>query len=90
MTATEAKKLTDQALRGDSELVKPWLESALKAVRAEANSGRSNCELPKPPAGVFHNLYSINEAVKSALMNLGFTVEECGDQRDGYYTKISW
>ena len=56
------------------------LEEVLEYIKSEANKGNYHC----------YYYEKVSDAIVSRLKELGFTLYDHDDQRDGYWLKIEW
>ena len=76
ISATEARKKINDLNTKKGQQEKELCE---KRINQAIENGRTSCAVD-----------SISEPTKKWLTNLGYSVRNAGDQRDGFYTEISW
>lgn len=87
MRAGEARKLTEEALRGHSGVVAERLEILLCGVESEAKNGVFSLDADL----AFKDLSEAqSKALESRLRELGYGVKKGSDQREGSWAIVSW
>jgi hypothetical protein len=86
MTATEARKLTDQALNGSNGVVGQMVIAALDKITKAAKDGESSISNP-----VTGGNFKQEQAAYERLKALGYKVKSESDQREcKNWTSVSW
>lgn len=94
MDANEARRMTEEALSPESDVVRPYVEHVLGKVAVAAGRGERQIAHPlfgssgSPPSDT-------KDAVRKALEARGFTWTchpdpDPGDSRGGAYDTVSW
>lgn len=77
INAADAKKITKLATE---RIQINFLDEIMPEIKSQAEQGKSS----------IHWYYEISKAGLDALRNLGYTVEDFYNQKDGYTYLISW
>lgn len=95
MTADEARKLTDNALRPTSVAMGPWMDVVMRRIKAAAKAGKRSVVHPFDGIRMPGPDWEVKKAIRNALQQMGYEWIDHPNPDPGHpasrpYIEIKW